>query len=178
MSIYTAPDGEVRASTLIVGMLYLGTAFLALLAWQGHASLAPWAFGVGAVSMFASICAAPGWIAAFWFAYVRKLPDEQIEEKRNAVNKAMAWLAVVGVVIGAGYMLRPNDASHWTSTEIALAAAVVVAYVFAQYTIDEIKKLRSRSEIMERRIGQLERALNRTGASFSDSFDNDDALDY
>jgi len=178
MSIYSGPDGDVRASTLIVGMSWGATLILALLAWNGRPSLTTWAFIVGALAVFASMCAAPGWIAAFWYAFVRKLPDDQIEQKRRTVNKAMAWLAVIGVAMGAIYMFRPHTTSHWTNTSIALAVAAFVAYIFAQYTIDEINKLRSRSEIMERRIDQLERALTRTGANFSDRFDDDDTLDY
>jgi hypothetical protein len=178
MSIYTAPDGEARASTVIVGALCSATVLLGALAWQGHTSLTPWAFGVGALAVFASVCAAPGWITAYWCAYVRKLPNEQIEERRHAVNVATAWLAIIGVTIGAVYMFRPHTTSQWTDTGIALGFAVFVAYIFAQYTIGEIDKLRSRSEIMERRIDQLERALNRTSASFSDSPDDDDTLDY
>lgn len=176
MSIYTAPDGEARASTVIVGTLYCATVLLGALAWEGHASLTPWAFGVGAVAIFATLCAAPGWITAFWCAYVRKLADEQVEEKRHSVNVVTTWLAIIGVTMGAIYMFRPHTASHWTDTGTALA--VFVAYIFAQYAIDEIRKLRSRSETMERRIDQLERALNRTSTGFSDRFDDGDTLDY
>ncbi len=178
MSIYTTPDGDVRASTLTIGMLYLATAILALLAWQGHSSLTPWAFGVAAVSVFASLCAAPGWVTAFWCAYVRKLPDDQIETKRGSVNKAMAWIAFFSLAIGAHYVFSPNVTWHWTYTDSALAIVFVVACIFAGNAIDEINRLRSRSEIMERRIGLLERALDRSSANFDDSVDDDDGLNY
>jgi len=91
----------------------------------------------------------------------------------------MAWLAVIGAAIGAHYVFWPDADLHWTATGIALAVAAVVAYTFAQYASEEIQKLRSRSEIMERRIDQLESALDRTSARVSERFnDDDDTLDY
>lgn len=160
MSIYTDPQGDARASTIIVGLLYGATALLALYAWNRHPSLTPWAFIAGAVAVFASVCAAPGWIAAFWYAYVRKLPDWEIEEKRHTVNVVTAWIAVMATIVGAGYAFRSRDAwSQWTARDVLVAVAIFAGYMFAHYAIEKITALKLRSDQLEVRMQQLEAAI-------------------
>lgn len=160
MSIYTSSDGEVRVSIAIVGMLAGTTIILAMLAWQGHQSLSSWAFGDGVLTLFALACTAPGWIAAFWYAYIRRLPDDQIESKRHAINVVVGWLAVIAIVIGAKYLFWPDAGYKWTRGDIAIAVGCVVGAVLVQRYADEVERLRSRCALMERRVDALTRAIN------------------
>lgn len=158
MSIYTAPDGEARLSTIIVGTLYCGVALLGVLAWRGYQSLMTWAVVAGALAVFASICAAPGWIAAFWLAYVRKLPDAEIEEKRRVVNVTTAWVAGMATWIGAMYLFSTRDTeSHWTDRSISIV--FVIGGFFAVYVSDRLTALKTQCKQLETRIQQLEAVM-------------------
>lgn len=159
MSIYTDRDGGPRLSVLAVGALCAATVLLAVFASNGKTSLVPWAWGIGALTVFVAVFALPGWITALWGLYVKKLPEDEIEERRGTVNAVMGFLAFLCLCAIAYFLFHsdrpPSSSGRWSETIVGVG--IVAGLFYIMHVHDEVRRLRRRCDELDRRIALLTR---------------------